>query len=437
MTIVCGTDFSDDAFQASEIAAALARKLRVPLKLVHVIDELGVEVAVASDGDAVYDPLRARLRARAAHLRDVFGIDVEPVVVPGLVVDKLAELAELAHASVLIVGAGGRERRNRWLLGSVAERVAQTARVPVLVIRDGAAIGAWAREERPLRVLVGVEPTATARAALRWAAGLRQIAACDLTVTQVAWPLGEHQRLGIPAPMPLDRLRPEIEEPLLRDLERWAGVLPGPGETSFVVRPGWGRVDSHLSQLATEFDADLIVVGTHQRSGVARLWQGSVSRGVLHGASMTVACVPRDETVAEEASLPQFRRVLAPTDFSPIANRAIRFAYGLVGRGGTVHLLHVVTREVGEDDPDPQARLRALVPASAAERGIETTVEVVTVKDAGDAIWQAAGRLGVDAICMATHGRTGVARLVLGSQAQEVVQHSRQPVVLVPAERDA
>ena len=54
----------------------------------------------------------------------------------------------------------------------------------------------------------------------------------------------------------------------------------------------------------------------------------------------------------------------------------------------------------------------------------------------GAAIAQAAGRIGVDAICMATHGRSGVAKLVLGSQAQEVMRRSRQPVVLVPPERD-
>ena len=46
-----------------------------------------------------------------------------------------------------------------------------------------------------------------------------------------------------------------------------------------VVRPGWGRVDSHLTQLATESKMDLLVVGTNQRSGIARLWQGSVSVG--------------------------------------------------------------------------------------------------------------------------------------------------------------
>jgi cation:H+ antiporter len=168
---------------------------------------------------------------------------------------------------------------------------------------------------------------------------------------------------------------------LVRDLERWAGVLAGPGETSFLVRPGWGRVDVHLTRLAADLAADLIVVGTHHRSGVARVWQGSVSREVLHGASTSVACVPRAEDLADEE--PRFVRVLALTDLSPMANRAVPFAYGLVGRGVVVHLLHVVTRAPGEDDPAPEAPLRALIPASAAGRGVETVVEVISGRDAG------------------------------------------------------
>jgi nucleotide-binding universal stress UspA family protein len=202
------------------------------------------------------------------------------------------------------------------------------------------------------------------------------------------------------------------------------------------VSPGWGRVDTHLTLLAAESKVDLLVVGTHQRAGAARLWQGSVSRGVLHEALGNVACVPRGEAEAGVDGLPTFRRVLVPTDFSALASRAIPIGYGLLASGGVVHLLHVITRKAGEEDGDPTERLRALIPLGASARGIATEIEIVCEEDAGTAIWHAAGRLGVDAICMATHGRSGVSRVVLGSQAQEVVQRARQPVILVPPERD-
>lgn len=434
MTITCGTDFSDHGTQAAEIAAALARKLGVPLKLVRVLDDLGAELAAAEGSDRIHDSERARLDALAGRLRAAHAIDVEAVAVPGVAADKLVEVASLARSTLLVVGALGRERRARWLLGSVAERVAQASPVPVLVIRDAAPFAAWARGERPLRVVVGVEPTANCRAALRWATNLTRFGACELLVTQVVWPVEQHQRLGVPLPTPLDHLRPEVEEVVLRDLQRWAGEVPAP--CSFVVRAGWGRVGSHLTQLADEATADLIVTGTHQRAGLARLWQGSVSRGVLHEASMSVACVPPGSVVEDVVATPRFRRILAPTDFSPLANRAIQTAYGLAGRGGQVHLLHVVERGAGGEGPSIEDRLRALVPTSAAEQDITTTFEVAAGGSVGPAIAQAAARQGVDAICMATHGRSGVGRLVLGSQAQDVLGRSRHPVVLVPPERD-
>jgi nucleotide-binding universal stress UspA family protein len=436
MTIVCGTDLSENAQQAARAAAAIAKRLGAPLKLVHVIDELGAELTVASEQNAIYDPLRKKVQEQADELRSRFGIEVESVVLPGVAHDTLIEIACTVGARLIVVSSLGSKKQHRWLLGSTAERAAQASPIPVLIVRDAASIEAWARGERPLRVMIGVEIATTSKAALRWATSLREFGPCDLLVTQVAWPVGEHLRLGVPTPMPLDHLRPELLEPLTRDLRAWTGELPGDGETTFTVSPGWGRVDTHLTLLAAESKVDLLVVGTHQRAGTARLWQGSVSRGVLPQAPSNVACVPRGEADEYADGIPTFRRVLVPTDFSDLANRAIPVAYGLLRGGGSLHLLHVVTRKPGEDDLDPTDRLRALIPLGASARGIATEIEVLREEDASTAIWHAAGRLGVDAICMATHGRSGVSRLVLGSQAQEVVQRCRQPVVLVPPERD-
>jgi nucleotide-binding universal stress UspA family protein len=434
MTIVSGTDFSENATQAALAAASIAKRLSLPLKLVHIIDELGAELVIASDQGGICDTLRQRIRNQAIEIGTRFGIDVEPIVEPGFAHEKLIEIASAHHARLIVVSSLGDKKQHRWLLGSVAERVAQTSPIPVLIVRKSASIEAWARGERVLRMMVGVEIGSTSKAALHWAAELRAIGRCDLLVTHVTWPFGEHFRLGIPSPIPLDCLRPELHELLMRDLRAWAGELPGDGQTSFSVNPGWGRIDTHLALLASDAKADLLVVGTHQRAGSARLWQGSVSRGVLHHASCNVACVPRGQSAAEEDVIPTFRRVLIPTDFSPLANRAIPVGYGMVTPGGIVHLLHVVTRKPGEDDI--AERLRALVPKGAAAKGVVTEVEVIQEENAWIGIWHAAGRLGVDAICMATHGRSGMPRVVLGSQAQEVMQRARQPVILVPPERE-
>ncbi len=295
MTIVCGTDFSENSDKAVGAAGAIARRLGLPLKLLHVTDSPG------ADGRGEEAP-GARLSTQAEALRAQFGIDVEPLVEAGVADERLVALARSLNARLLVVASLDEKKQQYWLLGSVAERVAQTSSAPVLVVRDGPSIEAWARGESVLRVMVGVEQTAGSKAALRWARELREIGRCELLVVQIAWPAEEHQRAGISTPMPLDHLRPELEQVLSRDLEAWAGEQPCPVDTSFVVKPGWGRVDRHLTLFAAESKADLLVVGTHQRAGIARLWQGSVSRGVLHGAAMSVACVPLGGPVDEPAA---------------------------------------------------------------------------------------------------------------------------------------
>lgn len=436
MTIVSGTDFSENATQAAMAAASLAKRLRLPLKLVHIIDELGAELPIAGDQSGIYDPLRQRLRDQAMEIGARYGIDVEPIAEPGFAYEKLIELAVAHRAHMIVVSPLGERKQHRWLLGSVAERVAQMSPIPVLIVRDGAAIEAWANGDAVLRAMVGVEIGSTSKAALRWASDLRAMGRSNLIVAHVAWPLGEYLRLGIPGPIPLDSLRPELRELLIRDLRAWAGDVPGIGEATFNVTSGLGRIDTQLTALAAEAQADLLVVGTHQRAGSARLWQGSVSRGVLHNASCNVVCVPRSGMDKDEDVIPTFRRVLVPTDFSTLANRAISVGYGMVTPGGIVHLLHVVTKKAGEDDLNVKDRLRALIPKGAAAKGVVTEVEIMQEENAWSGIWHAAGRLGVDAICMATHGRSGVPRVVLGSQAQEVLHRARQPVILVPPERE-
>jgi len=244
--------------------------------------------------------------------------------------------------------------------------------------------------------------------------------------------LAEYCRYGVTPLSSIDRLHPELEALLLRDLEAWTGELRGEGSLRFRVRPGLGRVDTYLELAAREADADLVVVGTHQRAGVARLWQGSVSRGVLHTASTNVVCVPRAPEQHSRPPIPDFRRVLCATDFSEPSRRAIAAAYGLVRPGGVVHLTHVHDPSARETTEGVKTRLSELIPPEARSRGVHTELEVVAGDTASLGICRAAKRLAVDAICMATHGREGVACVVLGSVAQEVLGQAEQVVILVP-----
>src|SRR5690606_36068938 len=127
-----------------------------------------------------------------------------------------------------------------------------------------------------------------------------------------------------------------------------------------------------------------------------------------HLSPMDVVGVPGETAEAPPAPA-RLRRVLAATDLSPHGNRAVEYALSLLHDGGTLYLLHAVN-ELTEGPVIP--RLASLVPAGG--RDLEVRMETPESPDPAQAICQAAERLGVDAVCLATRRRLGLSR-VLGS----------------------
>lgn len=151
--------------------------------------------------------------------------------------------------------------------------------------------------------------------------------------------------------------------------------------------------------------------------------------------------------------IPRYRKVLVTTDFSPHGNAAIPHAYAIIGEsGGTVILCHVM--EV-HGPPNPlyahyaswgslsglertelrQSLLRSLetlVPEQARAEGVTTEVRVVeTQLLVYEAICEQAAELDVDLIVMASHGHSGIARLLIGSVAERVLRSADRPVLIV------
>ncbi|HXK18683.1 MAG TPA: universal stress protein [Polyangiaceae bacterium] len=418
--ILCGTDLSPASEPAAKCAAAFARKQNQDLLLV---------TALTRDDAASRASAELQLEGDAKQLRHDFGISVETRVLHGNPDEKLLELSQLEAVELLVVGAVGSGHHARRL-GSVAERLCQAGTVPVLVARNADGVEAWSRGTRPLRILLGSGLGDASRSAL---AAVACWSDAGLTVAHVAWPFGEHYRLGVNGPMPFDHLRPEVHHQLIGDLGRWVSETPGISPAKLSVIPGFGRIDSHLAQLAREKEADVLVVGSHQRNLAGRVWHGSVSRNVIHEASGNVLCVPDRPHLT---AIAKARRVLViPTDFSRLADRALGVGYSLVERGSTVHLVHVLSPGDGIEG-EASKQLQDRIPPDAESRGLTTVLHVLKSPTPWLAVWQYSGRVSADLICMATHSRDRAASVVLGSQAQELLNHSRIPVVLVPPDRE-
>lgn len=194
---------------------------------------------------------------------------------------------------------------------------------------------------------------------------------------------------------------------------------------------------------ATEHDANLIVLGTHGRSGVQRLVLGSVAEEVVRQAPCPVVTVGRGSTADGNGTLDD-GRLLVPIDFSEHQDDLLAHAGALARAFGMeIVFLHVV--EVGglpdvygisstPPDADVLSDRTQKVLEERAETlrkdGLRVTVEVRNGRPANE-IPDAAADLEVNAVAIATHGRAGLDRMLMGSVAEAVVRRAPCPVFTV------
>ena len=429
--ILCGTDFSVGARLGADAAGALARRRGVSLVLVHVVEQSLLNLLPAEMRKSLLDSSAERLDHEAARLREA-GTQVEARFLVGASEELLVTEASAQGAALIVVSSMGGRAPVRWLIGSVAERVAEHATTPTWVVRDASPLMAWARGERPLLVLVAYDRTASAEAALQWVAGLRQTGPCTVVVAYADWPPEEQARFGSVGVSPLTTNPPEMQRLLERDVRQRAHAVLGEADVRVRVQANWGRPELCLADMAQAEGVDLVVTGAHQRHGLARWWNHSVSRGLLHHAPMSVVVVPTPATVPVAAQpIPTYRRVLAATDFSALGDQALPHAYATLPPGSTVRLVHVLPMAETPGTAEATRQLEARIPPDAAARGIVTEVAVRVHPVPGEAICQEAERFGADLICLGTHGHSGIAESLMGSVSRIVLTQGRHPVLLV------
>jgi len=199
---------------------------------------------------------------------------------------------------------------------------------------------------------------------------------------------------------------------------------------------------------AEEIGADLIVMGTHGRRGLSHLLLGSVANEVVRRAPCPVMTVrPRPDG----AHLRAIDRILVPVDFSKAANAALAAARDLaVAWTATLDVLHVIEETVMpafyaagvtsllQLDPEIRTRCQAELSRRVERLGGPSVVANAHVREgkAAQQIVAFAAEQASDLIVLATAGRTGVERLLLGSVAEKVVRLAPCPVLVVRPEDD-
>jgi nucleotide-binding universal stress UspA family protein len=298
---------------------------------------------------------------------------------------------------------------------------------------------------RIARVLAPTDLSAGAEGAVRWAAVIANRLGAELVLLHIV----DLNISALRAPTSsvvqvYELLRQDAIDTAQKALADLAARFP---EARTEIREGSPRFE--ITEAALSLSADLVVMGTHGRTGLKRLWFGSVAEHVVHRSPVPVMTVRQREG---DDSEPAIQHVLAPVDFSDASRAALPWA-GLLARafGARLTLLHVVetTREALLELPQEVAttpRPRGDLIHAYLERKARLELDALTAEFPGcesalrsgpmsglprEEILRAAADLGASTIVMGTHGRTGLARIAFGSVAAHVVRHSRIPVLTV------
>jgi nucleotide-binding universal stress UspA family protein len=219
-----------------------------------------------------------------------------------------------------------------------------------------------------------------------------------------------------------------------------------------------GKAGPALAQYVQEMGIDLVVMSTHGRGGIRRAWLGSVADYLIRSLEVPVLVVRPREGEPGPARPGASGQILVPLDGSSLAEEALGPAIALARAwDAELALLQVVRPVLLSADPalalplpsafdedltmmgrtQAQDYLNDIV-EELHEQGIRATGAASLGWYAAESILEAARPERVAAIVIATHGRGGLSRLVLGSVADKVVRGADVPVLVYrPARRGA
>jgi nucleotide-binding universal stress UspA family protein len=278
--ILLPTDGSDAADRALDLAVSVADAHDAELHSLYVADtnqpslsriQGQVVDALEGEGQQIVDEAENRVRGS--------GVDVTTDVIQGGPSRTILEYVDDRGVDLVVMGTRGERDVERLLLGSVTERIVRSAPIPVLAVPPNSD-----RTYPPESVLVGTDGSEGSDAALAEGIDLASIAGATLHVLSVL----EDSLLGIDVrSAAAAEERERRDENLLeaaRDRAEQAGVTV---ETAIEE----GGVVETFNEYAAEHGVDLVLVGTHGRTGFDRRILGSVTEDLLRTADVPVLSV--------------------------------------------------------------------------------------------------------------------------------------------------
>jgi len=295
--ILVALDGSQLSEQILPYSRLLADKLKLAVELIHVINpDLATPTSAA--GQARYqDVLAAENEKGLVYLEKIAGSfalasKIQCSVAPGNPAEVIVDKAAADRQTLIAMTTHGRSGINRWLIGSVADKVLHAAANPLLLVRAGetAAVQGTAAWQR---MIVPLDGSPLAERVIPHAAELARPLGLEVVLMRV---------FGVPTPVFAEDYGPYVEE-LWTQLEDEAQKyltekkqqLLAQGLTNVVTIVTAGFPAEKIIDAARERKDALVAMCTHGRSGVNRFVMGSVTDRVVRHSGDPVLIIRAQE----------------------------------------------------------------------------------------------------------------------------------------------
>ncbi len=283
-------------------------------------------------------------------------------------------------------------------------------------------------------ILVPLDRTSFAERALPLAAGLarRAHARLDLCEVHTLYALDEPFADWAPYDSACDAECRRKEQLYLEATARWVSATT-PVATSVGVLDGSvalpATVADSILERARAGKADLIVMATHGPGPLSGFGIGSIADEIIRRADVPVLLVRPAKTDADVIPEPTPENIIIPLDGSPLAEQALRPATDLASLLGARCVLVRVVAPGAAEAAAAEGYLGRVAERLAAQ-GLCVTTRVVVAPRPAEAILAQAAVQASPLIAVATHGRGGFGRLLLGSVTANLVRAAAAPVLV-------
>ncbi len=286
-----GSALAEQALASAE-ALCLAYNARLLLLSVpqarQLIRSIPIYGKLPEPGTPVWETQKSYLSEVAEDIR-AMGIQVETLVQTGAVTDAINELIEERGVDMVVLSTRGRSGLPRMVLGSVANRVIQHVTRPILIVRP--IEGAEPELPEFKKILVTLDGSEFAERVLPYVRASTSFDSVILLLTVPQVPRAERYGAVVEE---IQQLREKAEQEAGEYLEGVAAALQEDGIEAHVLVCGSRPADTIIS-VAEEEDVDVVMLATHGRGELDRLFLGSVADRIVQNTRCPVFLVPIQE----------------------------------------------------------------------------------------------------------------------------------------------